>query len=275
MNLIDPVKPAGRTRLDPLKASDIRVGMRKRWCAPEWAVMWEVGDATGARQRRYADAVMMSLWPSRGLELHGVEIKVTRSDFKREAADPTKAEAIARFCDRWWVHTSPGVVDDLSALPMTWGLREFDGKAWKTIREASKLEPEPMTRTFLAALLRRADETMTADARAIARKELEAARAKIPEEIERAIAARTSRREELADKVKKFQEQTGINLDSWYSTDNHVAAFKLANALVGSGFDPRSWNSVQAAIQRIEEDTAKLKGAVALLGVSPKPEERA
>ena len=45
------------------------------------------------------DAVIMSLWPSRGLELHGVEIKVSRADWKREAADPAKAEAIAAYCD--------------------------------------------------------------------------------------------------------------------------------------------------------------------------------
>lgn len=107
-------KPAKAIRL---KASDIRAGMKKRWCDPQWAIMWEVGEGTGAMSGRYADAVMMSLWPSRGLELHGVEIKISRSDWKREAADPSKAEAIARYCDRWWVHTPPGIVDDLSDLP--------------------------------------------------------------------------------------------------------------------------------------------------------------
>lgn len=76
----DLLKALPRARL---KASDIRGGMAKRWRSPEWAIMWEVGEGTGAASGRYADAVMMSLWPSRGLELHGVEIKVSKSDWKR------------------------------------------------------------------------------------------------------------------------------------------------------------------------------------------------
>ncbi|MFN4169979.1 MAG: hypothetical protein ACK4HD_16840, partial [Pannonibacter phragmitetus] len=137
-------------KLKKLTSADIRAAMSKRWTQPEYALMWEVGSSTGAGPSRYADAVIMSLWPSRGLELHGVEIKVSRSDWKREAADPKKAEAIARYCDRWYVHTPPGIVDDLSGLPPAWGLREFDGKTWRTVREAAKNEPEPVTRPFLA-----------------------------------------------------------------------------------------------------------------------------
>jgi hypothetical protein len=61
-----------------LTAIRIREAIAKRWAAPEYAVMWEVGRATGVvSNQRYADAVIMSLWPSRGLELHGVEIKDT------------------------------------------------------------------------------------------------------------------------------------------------------------------------------------------------------
>lgn len=125
-----------------LKASDLTAAMAKRWAAPEYAIMYEVGEGTGAARGRYADAAIMSLWPSRGLELHGVEIKVSRSDWKREAANPQKAEAIAKYCDRWWIHTPPGIVDDLSDLPPAWGLREFDGSRWHTIREAEKTEAE-------------------------------------------------------------------------------------------------------------------------------------
>ncbi len=90
-----------------LRAADIRAGMATRWAAPEYAIMWEVADATGARHSRLADAVMMSLWPSRGLELHGVEIKVSRADWRREALTPQKAEKIAAYCDRWWSTRRP------------------------------------------------------------------------------------------------------------------------------------------------------------------------
>lgn len=133
---------------EKITSNHIRTAMSKRWTDPEWAIMWEVGQGTGAAGGRYADAVMMSLWSSRGLELHGVEIKISRSDWKREAADPSKAEAIARFCDRWWVHTAPGVVDDLSDLPPAWGLRRCSQKA--------RAGANPMERIALAIRAERA-----------------------------------------------------------------------------------------------------------------------
>ena len=97
--MTDLFEPTPKTKFTAVK---LREAMSKRWAPPEYAVMWEVGRATGAvTNQRYADAVIMGLWPSRGLELHGVEIKVSRSDWRREAADPMKAEAIAAYCDRW------------------------------------------------------------------------------------------------------------------------------------------------------------------------------
>ena len=206
-----------------ITATDIRHAMSKRWAPPEWALMWEVGDATGAMAKRYADAVMMSLWPSRGLELHGVEIKISRSDWRREAADPRKAEAVARYCDRWWIHTSPGVVDDLSDMPPTWGLREFDGKSWKTVREAEKTPAEKIARPFLAALLRRADGMMRAMVDEAAREgrekiamEAEENRKRWNEEIERGVQRRTESLAHAADNIAKFDAAFGEDFaSSW------------------------------------------------------------
>lgn len=205
-----------------IKASDICAGMAKRWAAPEWAIMWEVGEGTGARSGRYADAVMMSLWPSRGLELHGVEIKVSRTDWKREAADPSKAEAVARYCDRWWIHTPPGVVVDLSELPPAWGLREFDGRSWATIREASKTDAEPVTRPFLAAMLRRADGAMKSlmnetmrEAQEAIYAEAEKQRQQVQKQIEDGVAKRTKALQEGAEKVAAFEAAFGVATRSW------------------------------------------------------------
>lgn len=231
-----------------MKASDIRAGMSKRWCDPQWAIMWEVGEATGGMSGRYADAVMMSLWPSRGLELHGVEIKVSRSDWKREAADPKKAEAIARYCDRWWIHTAPGVVDDLSDLPPAWGLREFDGKAWKTIREAAKTDAETISRPFLAAMLRRADGTMKAlmdeamrEARDAQYAETERRRAEVRQQIEDGVARRTESLAKAREDVMAFEAafgnriagSWGCNASAWGN-----AARALTDLQEGGGYGP-------------------------------------
>lgn len=125
-----------------IKSIDIRNAILKRFPPQEYAVLFEVADATGAVARRYADAVVMSLWPSRGMEIHGIEIKVSRSDYRREAADPAKAESVARYCDKWSLYTASGVVTDLGGVPPAWGVEEFDGKSFRTLKRAEKTEGE-------------------------------------------------------------------------------------------------------------------------------------
>ncbi|KKX24338.1 hypothetical protein [Rhizobium sp. LC145] len=228
-------------KLAKITSADIRAGMSKRWAAPEYAIMWEVSNATGGGAKRYADAVIMSLWPSRGLELHGVEIKISRSDWRREAADPSKAEAIARFCDRWYIHTAPGVIDDLSDVPPAWGLREFDGRAWKTIREAEKNNPEPITRSFLAALLRRADETMrlmideaTREARDRQAEEMQRFRETRSKEIDEAAARRTAHLENASKNIGLFEAAFGKDFSTNWGVD-HAAVGRAARALSECG----------------------------------------
>lgn len=217
-----------RKKINPLglKSSHIRSAMAHRWTAPEWAIMWEVGEGTGSHSGRYADAVMMSLWPSRGLELHGVEIKVSRSDWKREAADPRKAEAVGQYCDRWWVHTPEGVVDDLSDMPPAWGLREWTGKQWRTLKEAEKTEVNPIPRSFLAAMLRRADDTMAAmirqaqeDARAAANAETEKQRLQFAERVKRAVEDRTRNLSYLEEKCVEFEKAFGDDVVKGFGVD--------------------------------------------------------
>jgi hypothetical protein len=100
-----------------ITAKDICRLLRGKFCAPTHAIFFEVPDATGARHGGFADAISMSLWPSHGLELHGYEIKVSKYDWLREIARPQKAERFAAFCERWWVVTSEGVIDDDSTMP--------------------------------------------------------------------------------------------------------------------------------------------------------------
>lgn len=124
--------------------------------APEWACLRHVRDGAGW-DRRTCDALAMSLWKSRGLVLRGFEIKVSRGDWKREAADPEKAEAVAKFCDEWWLVTPAGLVREPEVeLPPTWGLMVSDdsGKALTVARKATRLTPEPISRGFLAQLFK-------------------------------------------------------------------------------------------------------------------------
>lgn len=204
------------TKAKKITSGDIHVAMSKRWADPEYALMWEVAEATGMNSGRRADAVIVSLWPSRGLEIHGVEIKISRADWRREAADPTKAEAISKYCDRWWVHTSPDVVDDISDMPPAWGLREWNGSRWKTRKEAEKTEAQPVTRQFLASLLRRADGTMQRliaeahrEGRAKVHDELESQRENFAKLVKQEVERRTARQDAKFKRLEEFEAAFG------------------------------------------------------------------
>lgn len=134
--------------------------IRATFEAPAFAVLRNVSNATGTNSARWADAIAMGVWPSRGLDLHGFEIKSDRRDWVRELKNPAKAEPVARFCDRWWLVVSDPELVKEGELPETWGLLAPDKKGEKLVRmkEAPKLTPEPVSRSFLAALLRRVNE---------------------------------------------------------------------------------------------------------------------
>src|SRR4051812_4949848 len=92
------------------------------FCAPEYAILKEVAKGTGTNGGRYADAVAMSLYPSRGLHLYGFEVKTSRADWLSELKSPRKAEDIACFCDFWYLVIGSNDIVKVGELPETWGL---------------------------------------------------------------------------------------------------------------------------------------------------------
>lgn len=196
-----------------MTSTDVRQALKARYAAPEYAFMAEVSNSTGAGARRSADAIAVSLWPSRGIEFIGFEIKVARSDWLRELKQPAKAEEIARFCDRWWIAAAPGVVLD-GELPGGWGLQVLEGSKLKTHKEAPLLESCPVSKSFVAAVLRRAVEQVVPEVQMKA--EIDAAyrrgsdaQAKInASSLERERAALA----DLRDRVRIFENASGVHL---------------------------------------------------------------
>lgn len=108
---------------------------------------------------RTVDALAIDLWPSSGHLIHGFEVKVSRSDWLHELADPTKADAFKRYVHHWWlvVPDAKIVRDD---LPAGWGLLVASGTALRVKRRAPKCpNPEPMTLGLTASWLRAAVKT--------------------------------------------------------------------------------------------------------------------
>lgn len=118
-----------------------------------YAVASHVRNAAGFNASRTLDAVVMDTWPSSGLVLHGFEIKTSRADWRRELAQPWKAEPFTRYLDFFWVVAPSGVVHE-DERPAGWGLLEVRGTRLVQAVRATRLTPEPIDRSFLAALFR-------------------------------------------------------------------------------------------------------------------------
>lgn len=246
-----------------MRTADIKAALRARFCAPEWAIMFEVGDGTGTNQRRWADAVAMNLWPSRGLEIHGFEVKASRSDWLRELKNPAKAESIQRYCDRWWIVAPPGVVKD-GELPPTWGLYEAkDGKLRQVIA-APKLEAQPVNRSFVAAMLRRASEVDQGEVSAAVDAKVSELRERDERRIEHEIERRTQRDADLREAVAKIERVSGIKIERWSDNEEIGRAVKLvldAGVLSTYGSIRHARDEAQRALARLDKALAQIPQA--------------
>ena len=131
------------------------------YSSPSYAFIEEFRGGTGWGRDSRADAIGMHLWPSRGLELIGFELKVTRSDWLHKLKEPTKAEEMKQFCDRWYlVVPNLKVIKYADELPEGWGLMFVENGKIRIMIEAPKLEPKPIDRLFLASLMRRVTKTL-------------------------------------------------------------------------------------------------------------------
>lgn len=149
-----PVKHTERSMLDLLQARySYQAGNGARYVCAE-----HTRNAAGFSATRTADLIVQDLWPSKGLEIIGHEVKVSRSDWLRELKDPAKADVFRRYCHRWWlVVPDPKIVRD--DLPEGWGLLALRGSRLHAYRPAPLLHPEPMPRTMQVAMLRAATQT--------------------------------------------------------------------------------------------------------------------
>lgn len=196
----------------PLTSSEIFHRLKKKYPPDEYALLAEVGDGTGAARRRTVDALAMSLWPSRGLEVHGFEFKSNRSDWLREKENPAKADAIQKYCDRWWLVVGSKEIVMEDEVPKTWGVIVPHGKGLRVQWQPRQhLKPEQLSRSFLAAIFRRF-AAPPEDSREQRLTDLSARYEAGYTEAKRFYSNRES---VLAGRVKRFEESSGLTVAFW------------------------------------------------------------
>jgi len=212
-----------------------------------------------------ADAVAMSLWPSRGLAIEGFEIKTSRRDWTREIEDPGKADVIGRLCDRWWIVAGSDDIVQAGELPAAWGLMVPHGPAELAVRTAAKDNPAPdaPSRDFIAAILQRAWEAQPSQA------ELQAARAEGVDAGHLQVAEGTARMRaewtELHARVRAFEEASGVSLsgDPWKAGQ----IGRAVQAVLTGGHEAQvgrlerlAWN-IERVLKQIQGEIGTLKAA--------------
>ncbi len=191
---------------------------------PAYVLLPQVRNQTGyAKRDRTADAIGASVWPSRGLYLFGVEIKVSYSDFRREIERPAKSAAIQQFCNYWYIAAPEGVVPE-GEVPETWGLIECKRSA-KIVRAAPQLEAQPPAVEFITSVMRAVAACSVPTDQV--QPQIEAARKELKKEWD---GRQSWELTDLKLAVENFQEASGVELRSAWEAGDIGEAVKLVLA---------------------------------------------
>lgn len=210
--------------------------LRERYAAPEWAYLVQVSNGTGwvRSTKRWADALALNLWPSRGLELLGFEIKVSRSDWLKELKDPAKSSDIQGFCDRWWLVAGDDSIVRVGELPSTWGLMVVKNNKLKVVVEAPKLESKAVDRPMLCSILRCVSDQ--SDAEKYYKNQVNQLRHKLRTEIEKEKEKLVNTElkyahDRLVEQIRNFEDVTGLKFNEVCSRFAHNHTRDLQHAL--------------------------------------------
>lgn len=256
---------------EKLTEAEMMIRLRERYSPPEWAFLPQVRSGTGAYGGTTADAIAMNTWPSKGCELHGLEIKVSRSDWLRERKNGAKAERIARYCDRWWIVAARGIVEE-DELPKGWGLIETWGDGLRRSVQAPLQDTEPLDLPFVAAILRRAQGCHEDDSaiRAAERAAYDRAKKSVEDRLQKDVDYWKGRHDEVVKRVQEFQEGTGLQVLGGWSGDGRIQ--EVAEAVKATReTNPKRYDSAIRRVQRIREQAEAILEQTAPL-LSPNSE---
>jgi hypothetical protein len=101
-----------------------------------------------------ADVVVMGAWKSTNHLIQGFEVKISRSDWLNEVKKPNKNDAIRQYCDKFWLVIADEKMVKEGELPEDWGMMVVSGTGLRIVKQAPTLEPIPITKGFLAMMMR-------------------------------------------------------------------------------------------------------------------------
>lgn len=267
-----PIPPEKMTEADVLALLRARFTKGGNGGNGEFAYLEHVRNGAAFNANRTFDAIAIALWPSRGLTIDGFEVKVSRSDWQRELAQPEKAEDACKLVDRFSIVAPRGVVLD-GELPVTWGLLEVVGKRLLATKVAPSLRPpvparlSTISRDFLVGILR---SIPAAVPRVTAEGELRAAERKGHDEgykVSENQRQDAERRERQAlDALAEFGTILGIDLrPGWtrhYEERVKEVADGLRTVLSGDERVEQARTRVTSVVQQLRDEADRIEKGV-------------
>jgi hypothetical protein len=243
--------------------------LRNKFPASEYVIIREVSNASGFSRSRSLDYMLINLWVSRGLAIHGIEKKSNRSDWTKELKNPAKQEDHFKFCDYFWLLTDKEGVAKIEEIPPTWGWYHINANGTvRTMKAAPKLNPIPITRSFMCAMFRRAADTTGYIPIADIQEKVEE-RAKVLEANRLFQREETAREfEKLKEIVKKFEDAAGVQLqkmgDGWRSENKPEQIGTAVRLIIKYGM-PNHIKHLEEFSQRIKKIAGDLDTDLDLL----------
>lgn len=254
----------------PLTTHDMLLRLETRFCLPAWVTIRECSDRTGWRNRA-ADLIALGVWPSRGLEIIGVEIKASRGDWMKELKEPAKADAIAPHCDRWYVAVTDPAIIQPGELPANWGLIVPRGEALKIVTEAPFEDKGAVKRTFFMAMIRRVTEGTVS--KELFEKKLDEAFKQREQDLKSNWDWQHKHNDEqlkkLSEKVAEFEKASGVRIGAWWENGKEIgeAVRFVMNHKPDEHIEQLKWLSdrLKSVAETVDRDIENLH-AVAMAG---------
>lgn len=192
-----------------------RDAMLLRYPANAYVTMFEVANSTGFAAGRWADALTYSLWPSRGHDIEGFEFKSARGDWLKELRQPEKAQAIWKYCNRWWIVVSEANVASKHELPKGWGLLVLGANGMRTAQTAERRDAEAPPADFIASMLRSAAKPAIEDHSKKYRDAYSEGSASAEKMYDARLKDAAEKNRDMESMIKQFEKASGIKLDGW------------------------------------------------------------
>jgi hypothetical protein len=244
----------------PLTASDVRACIQANFGmnGEQYAVLFEVRNGTAWRANRSVDAVVMGLWPSLGMELWGMEIKVSRGDWLSEARNPAKASEVFDHFDRWFLVAPEGIAKP-EEVPQPWGwFAPKDGKLLKLRDAAKNPNRKPVDNHFLGALMRRIAKTDDAFVAAAIDRATEAQRRQFEIDVDKRALQRLGDLKKDAESWIAVRDLLKQKPDDFISQPDVIAAVQLV-LKVGVNRTYGGIRSLLDAVDRAHDELSKAR----------------